>query len=492
MKYKIIFCVFLSLWTNSIFADTSETEYYAILIGGGKAGYAVGTRNVADGIVTTSEDMNITIERGGVPMSIRTVETFIETTNGKPLGFETSQQFSGVATKITGNINPQGKLDIIISAMGQTQKQMIDYPEGAIMAEGMRLLQLEKGLKQGTTFKALVFSPALLSAVEAKATVGHAMDVDLFGRIVPLTELNILMETPTGSINSISYVDNKMQAKKVIIPIMGMQIELIACEKAFALSENDQIEFFGNLLVQSPIPLNNISSNDVITYHIVPKTDNAKLQIPCSDSQAVTKTENGGLTVTVKPGEPPKGATFPYKGGDKQVLDALKSTRYLQSEDKKVVSLARQAVGGTKDAALAAKQIEIFVANYITGKSLSVGYASAAEVALSRQGDCSEFSVLTAAMCRAVGIPARIVTGLVYVDRFAKRTNVFGGHAWVEAYIGGKWVGLDATRVARGFDGGHIALALGNGDPDDFFSMLNTMGCFKIEKITIIHPEQKR
>jgi transglutaminase-like putative cysteine protease len=70
------------------------------------------------------------------------------------------------------------------------------------------------------------------------------------------------------------------------------------------------------------------------------------------------------------------------------------------------VDLAHKAVGDAKDAAQAARRIESFVARYIDNKSMSVGYASAAEVVESRQGDCSEFAVLTAALCRAVGIPA--------------------------------------------------------------------------------------
>jgi hypothetical protein len=88
-------------------------------------------------------------------------------------------------------------------------------------------------------------------------------------------------------------------------------------------------------------------------------------------------------------------------------------------------------------------------------------------------------------MCRAIGIPARIVFGLTYVKAFAGKENVFGGHAWVEAYVGGKWIGLDATKTPKGFDAGHIALSIGKGEPADFFNLAATLGQFKIEKVTI-------
>jgi hypothetical protein len=36
-----------------------------------------------------------------------------------------------------------------------------------------------------------------------------------------------------------------------------------------------------------------------------------------------------------------------------------------------------------------------------------------------------------------------------------------------------------------GFDAGHIDLAFGSGNPEDFFRLVNTFGQFKIDKIEI-------
>ncbi|GAI55549.1 unnamed protein product, partial [marine sediment metagenome] len=113
------------------------------------------------------------------------------------------------------------------------------------------------------------------------------------------------------------------------------------------------------------------------------------------------------MIVTVEPIVAPRGARFPYVGRDKTILEAMKPNRFLQSDSKEIIDLARRAVGDTKDAAEAIRMIESFVAEYIENRGLSVGYASAVEVAVSRVGDCSEYAVLTAAMCRAVGIPAQ-------------------------------------------------------------------------------------
>jgi transglutaminase-like putative cysteine protease len=67
--------------------------------------------------------------------------------------------------------------------------------------------------------------------------------------------------------------------------------------------------------------------------------------------------------------------------------------------------------------------------------------------------------VLLAALLRAAGIPARLVTGLVYLADFAGAEGVFGYHMWVQAWTGGSWLDLDAT-LPGGFDATHVALAV--------------------------------
>jgi hypothetical protein len=65
-------------------------------------------------------------------------------------------------------------------------------------------------------------------------------------------------------------------------------------------------------------------------------------------------------------------------------------------------------------------------------------FASAKEALRSGVGDCTEYSVLLAALARAAGIPARCPIGVVYTDR------AFVGHMWTEVWVG-EWRPLDAA-----------------------------------------------
>jgi len=261
-------------------------------------------------------------------------------------------------------------------------------------------------------------------------------------------------------------------------------VEMVACSREFALSKNDEADFLKEFFLASPVSLPDVKSVKAITYHLEAK-DGKELVFPANDNQVVRPDGEGGLYVTVRPVAAAGNVAFPYAGSDAAVREAMKPTRYLQSDDPAIIELARKAIGDTQDAAEAARRIESFVHEYIKAKDLSVGYASAAEVAQSRQGDCSEHAVLTAALCRAVGIPAQVVMGYVYCPQFMDQQDFFGGHAWVQAYIGERWVGLDATRAPGGYSAGHIAQAAGSGNPEDFFALLSIMGRFRIKEIEV-------
>jgi transglutaminase/protease-like cytokinesis protein 3 len=266
--------------------------------------------------------------------------------------------------------------------------------------------------------------------------------------------------------------------------MMGMNLEMVVCEKDFALSQDDIVDFLDKLCVASPTPIGSDDLAGPIVYELT-ATSNKPLVLPNTDTQTVKEIAPGRFKVTVHPIRPTEGVKYPYQGKDKEVEKALEATEYLQTKDAKVVDLTKHAISGTDDALKATLQIENFVKGYITKKDLSVGYASAAEVAQTRQGDCTEHAILAAAMCRSAGIPARVVCGLVYTDALGAKKNVFVAHMWAEVFLDGKWFPIDPTRAPNGFSASHITLARGDGNPTDFFSLVNTLGCFKIEKVTL-------
>lgn len=463
------------------FAADTEKEYYALLVDNKKVGSVKSERTVDSGRVRTTETTRMSLGRAGVTINITVIDKSVETVDGKPISFKSIQDMGAMKVITSGRFLADGKVEITKNQMGSVSKNVIEVDPSASMVEGMRLLQEKKGLKEGTKYSAKLFVPSMLKAVDAEVHIGGTEKVDLFGRVVSLTKTSLKMETPGGKIETTAYVDSEQNALKSVTPMMGMELVMVACDKQFALSADDEVDFLNKMMVKSPKPLKTKGEKVLgkITYTIAPK-QGKEINIPSNDNQKVKKLKGGKLLVTIDPAPAPDNFSFPYTGDDKSLLECIEPTEYLQSDNKKIVALAEKAVGKTKDAGRAVKKIEKFVDQYITAKNLSVGYATALEVAKSKTGDCSEHAVLTAAMCRALGIPSKVACGLVYADGFTGRKDIFAGHAWVEVYIGGKWIGLDATRP---YGAGHITLASGNGDPDAFFSMANTFGYIDIEKV---------
>ena len=488
MKMNILGLVLIVLQWSVCARAADDIEYYAVLMEGAKAGYAKHSRTVMDEKVTTTETVSLTINRMGVPVNIKTTETSVETVRGEPISFAVEQDMGMGVMKTVGAVGIDGTVKVRTTLASAVQESSLAWPKGALMAEGVRLIELEKGLKEGASYDVNVFSPGVMAAIGSRVKVGAKQEVDLLGRVVTLTKVETTMNMPgAGEMTTVSFVDEELRALKTEMPMAGMNVVMVACTKEYALSSNSPAEIVDKMFLVSPEPLGDVRSAKSITYYLKPVGEAGSFTIPAGDNQRAERLADGSVKVVVEPVGAPAGEKFPYKGTDAKMLEATRPSRFLQSNDANIIALAKQATKDAKDAADAARRIEQFVAGYINNISLSVGYASASEVAASRKGDCTEFAVLCAAMCRSAGVPARVVMGVAYVENFAGRTG-FGGHAWTEAYIGGKWVGLDSAFKAGGrggFDAGHIALAAGDGEPADFFNIATTLGRFKIEKVAV-------
>ena len=97
---------------------------------------------------------------------------------------------------------------------------------------------------------------------------------------------------------------------------------------------------------------------------------------------------------------------------------------------------------------------ERLVHDWIERKDYATAFASADEVARTRTGDCTEHAVLLTALCRAQGIPARSLYGLVY----APSEQGFAFHMWNEVWVDDRWISLDATLGRGGTGAAHLVL----------------------------------
>ncbi|MHA7817980.1 MAG: transglutaminase-like domain-containing protein [Pseudohaliea sp.] len=87
-------------------------------------------------------------------------------------------------------------------------------------------------------------------------------------------------------------------------------------------------------------------------------------------------------------------------------------------------------------------------------------YTSLSAVEVNQQGTavCRDFAHLGIALCRALGIPARIVVGYLY------GLEPMEFHAWFEAYVAHRWFTFDPTQPVK--RGGYVVIGYGRDAAD--------------------------
>ncbi|WP_069660498.1 transglutaminase-like domain-containing protein [Arcticibacter eurypsychrophilus] len=154
------------------------------------------------------------------------------------------------------------------------------------------------------------------------------------------------------------------------------------------------------------------------------------------------------------------------KDMDALVLSYLNPSRYCQSD--KLYRLANNMFGyidGAFNKVLALTDWIYYNVEYLSGSTNS--QTSAYDTVTEQAGVCRDFAHLGIALCRALTIPARYFTGYSY------KLSPPDFHACFEAYLGGKWIIFDATKlcplnglvkIATGRDAADTAIASIFGD----------------------------
>lgn len=162
--------------------------------------------------------------------------------------------------------------------------------------------------------------------------------------------------------------------------------------------------------------------------------------------------KNIGHKVTNTPDWP---LYYPLVGYDEKYI---MPERDVDSDDPAITEKALKIVAPAVTLWDAARAINLWVNRNIEYTS---DYAGAAVTFKALKGDSRSKALLCVALCRAVGIPARVVSGVLWADGPID-------HSWVEVYLGEKtgWGPMDPTlNEADKINAGHISLWLGSQVP---------------------------
>jgi hypothetical protein len=433
----------------------------AIYIGGSKVGYTYlqvqRTPFHGKTYLRVNYKTVFRFERNGDPISVEQVYGTIETPDGRVLRLDTRALVGEQQIRTYGDVI-DGKMLLKLAAGVQEQSKELDWPADVLGPYGPELSMSRKPLKAGEVREVRTFIPDLNEICTARLEAKQVEPIVLGdGRARPLLRVEFTGRHPDGkpepALKQTVWVDSTGQILKGHTDLMGgMDVYRTTEKAARAPNRGPVFDQVKALIVKVRDPLPQPEQRRQIVYRLTLKGDGDPAEsFPPDRRQKIARKEGPrSLVLDVHTAGPNVGEAGPEQ------VDAqyLRANPMIDAEDPEVVRLAREATRGAASPWDKAVAIERWVAANLKEKNYKTAFASASEVARNLAGDCTEHSVLVAAMCRACGIPARVAAGLVY----APSQNGFGYHMWNEVYVNRRWVALDATFEQADVDATHIKI----------------------------------
>lgn len=421
-------------------------------------------------ILRAAQEMNISVRRGPdiarIPVLTGTDELPDGTVVGvfmiQGLGQNVKQELRG---RVEGN-------QLVVSATGPqaNYQKRIPWDPHVVSALGEQDLLRRRNPppKPGDKFDYKTYNPIVNAVVTIHVEVENFEDVALQSptgvQRVRLLRVAMTPEEIQGVLlpSQIVWYDDQFEVRKSLANLVG--VGFLTTERTTEVLARQPIapHLLPDIMDRQAIKLRqripNAHRESLLRYRIaLNDRDPGKTFANDPPRQTVSDVADKSFVLTVQavrqpPAVVPAGVAAPGP-------EYSSSNYFITSDDPKVKAQASAAVGSETDPWKKAQRIEAWVHRNMKVQNFTEAMAPAFQVAESLSGDCTEYAMLTAAMCRAAGVPSRTAIGLVYVDPPPARPPFFGFHMWTEVWVNGAWIGLDATLGQGSVGPAHLKIA---------------------------------
>lgn len=472
-RFPMALVAFLLALLAPVLAASAEDHerWYVVKMLGQRSGWMHTAQTTLDGRITTSSTMRLALKRGADEIVIKIESVFVETVDGKPVSARSTMNMASQPTT-TEYLFEGDVVKVSRSAGGRADTKVETeepLPEGEWLtpaaAEVYATKRYEAGAKEFTV-RILDVSQGL-RAITTTTKVLERLNVEALGKTVPGVKVLSTTDIAPG-IETITYADERGVLVRSETKMGEIQMDIILADKDLAQAEVDAPELMASTLVEPKGRLEALKEPRSLrkASYVLRLNGRDLADLPSGGAQRVERIDPSSLRVRIDADD-----LAPAPEADAGLVEYRQPSQMIESEDEVVARLTRDALEGVKEGDHEARveALRRFVFKHIKNKNFGVGFATAAEVARTCAGDCSEHAALLTAMLRNAGYASRTASGLVYVDEFAGKSGVFGYHMWSQVLLerGGshRWVDLDATLPGGravgpgGFDATHIVLA---------------------------------
>ncbi len=469
-------------------AARAQESWDAIFLGGTKVGhvhtYLEKVKNQGREYVRVRIDMEQKLRREQDFSVTRLTYGTIETLEGQVLRLDTLTETGEQRIRTYGDVI-RGQMKLVMDVGGVKQELMIPWGADVRGPYAAELSMARKPMKEHETRTLKMFMPSYNKVCDI-ALEAQAIEPTVMGDKTNRSLLRIEQKTTSDGKRKPEFdvrlwADSEGQVLKQEVDILGGYVQYRTTkEAALADGGKDQLDLIAATVIKVKHTLPSADQTRMVRYNLTFKDADPASIIPVDSRQSLQAgpTKNSAIleVKTMGPLDGPAGAAE---------VDAqyLRANPLVTSDDRQVRLLALRATRGVSDPWQKAVKIQSWVHKNMRDKNFSIAFAAANEVARNLSGDCTEHAVLAAAMCRAVGIPSRVVVGLVYVNKHSG----FGFHMWDEVYVNQRWVAIDPAWDQSTVDAVHIKISEssleGIAPFEAFTPVISVMGKLEIDPI---------
>ncbi len=388
------------------------------------------------------------------------------------ISFESRVMMNDKVLEMTGKIEGQ-RLVVDMQVEGEKRNQAYPIENSLFHSSAISLMPALKGLKEGQVNSFPVFNSEKqaieqveqnLSPVKnAPGPSGAVWSVkNTFGRTTVQSWLNksgmtVLEKALDGSLITILEDESsakRFAEKKTANKDIVLDVSLVRVSKPIRNPEG--VRFV-------KLKMKGVDPSLIVNDH--------RQKVTPIDKDAVEK----GFYVTVNVEDPAKASPSRVPVARSILADNLVSTIVIPANHAEIVAQSEKIVSPRDSNLEKVHKLVRWTSDNIK-KEMKDSF-TALEVLRSREGECQSHANLYTAFARSREIPTKVVTGLVYSEKFSG----FLYHAWAESHVNG-WLAVDPTLKQIPADATHIKIAGGSEDyTDTLFKMVGKIGIEVLE-----------
>jgi len=473
-KWSILQLAFMLVCASSIAQDTINPaqfvgeRWFGLYLNNNKVGFMQQALTIGEGgLVYFTEDGTFRMNMSGVQqeMQVHSVRTYAHSGELVAIDYKLVDILS--TTEFHAKVE-NNQLKLVKTMAGQNVERYLPLPQEHLKDTLKFQLWMLKKPKVGEELTAFLFEPLYEQELICISTIAGIEERFLNG--VPTKVYKINTKVNILNLEQTSYVTEKgLVLEDIAGEIFTMRLE--PKEVATDIHYSNDVLVSNAAMIDKPIE----KPRERETLKLIlngPLNDNHLF----GDERQQIVQEEDHFVFTAKKVDPnsiPK-MTLPIQ--EEEVKRWTQASSFVQSDHPEMIKTATEIISATTDAWEAVKKLCSWVKDNMR-TSYSAQLTNALDVLKHREGDCTEHSLLFVGLARAIGIPAREVAGLIYVD-YPKPGFYF--HQWAKVWVG-KWIDVDPTFNQPLVDVTHIKI--GEGDIIEQIKLIPLVGRIKISTV---------